>query len=255
MNSEAVLPFVSNGCLTWTMTTNGYKYYTLNLIMSLRRANVPWDLCVICCDYESFMFFRREAIPCVEYEIEDNRGQTNVAFFGTNEFAKWNKKKLELLKWFADGGAGSASTLYLDGDIFIQRDPWPVLKEEFSSKGEDLLFQCDCVGDENHEGCGAICSGVIAMRQPSPQFSELYAFDEGEWAAADRQDQEYIRRRIKSLGIPFRTLRRELWGNGHWQMGMKWKGDPMWVLLHYNYRVGGTKKGAMRKFGHWILPY
>jgi hypothetical protein len=130
-----------------------------------------------------------------------------------------------------------------------------VLKEEFAKGGEGLLFQCDCADDENHEGCGAICSGVIAMLRPTPEISELYTFDQVDWAKADSQDQRFIGSRLRSLGIPYRTLRRDWWGNGQWQMGLKWKGDPMWVLLHYNYRVGGTKKGAMRKFGHWILPY
>ena len=93
------------------------------------------------------------------------------------------------------------------------------------------------------------------MREPRPEYSELYTFVESEWAAASKQDQGYIANRLRTLSIPYKTLRRDLWGNGHWQMSMKWKDDPSWILLHYNYRVGGTKKAAMRKYGHWRIPY
>jgi len=151
--------------------------------------------------------------------------------------------------------------LYLDGDIVVQKDPWPVLEEEFAKGGEDLLFQCDCGNFDSHEGCGNICSGVISQRHAASSSSQgggevflLYSFDKDSWEAAEKQDQPYIQNRLRSLGIPYRTLRRDLWGNGHWQMSMKWKTTP-WILIHYNYRIGDTKKQAMRKYGHWIIPY
>jgi hypothetical protein len=273
-----VMPFVHEGRIVWTMTTNGYKYYTLNLIAWLReKAKVPWTLCVICCDSESYTFFRREGIPCISYEIATNKGQQRIAAFGTEDFAKWNKKKVELLKWFAENskGLGITRTLYLDGDIVVQKDPWPVLELafqerptqqtpsplgegvlglEFEATDVDFLFQCDCVGAEDHSGCGVICSGVIAQRIGEESYSRLYEFELEEWLAAERQDQGYIGRRLKTLGIPYKTLGRQLWGNGEWQKSKKWQTSD-WVLLHYNYRVGDTKKAAMRSFGHWLLPY
>jgi hypothetical protein len=250
-----VASFLYEGRLTWTMTTNGYKFYTLNLIAWLKEvAKVPWTLCVICCDAESYSFFRREGIQCISYETSTNKGQQRIAAFGTDDFAKWNKKKLELLHFFAAKGQelGITKTLFLDGDIVVQRDPWPVLEEEWEQGAPSFLFQCDCVGKEDHEGCGVICSGVIAHRVGSG--AELYEFVLEEWLAAERQDQPYIGRRLKTLGIPYKTLRRSLWGNGEWQKGGGWLTTP-WVLLHYNYRVGDTKKAAMKTFSHWRIPY
>jgi hypothetical protein len=237
------------------MTTNGYKFYTLNLIAFLKEvAKVPWRLCVICCDSESYSYFRREGIPCVAYQSE-HKGQRAIAAFGTDDFARWNRKKVELLHWFAkeSAGLGITKTLYLDGDIVVQRDPWAFLEAEWAQGAPDYLFQCDCVGKEDHEGCGVICSGVIAQRITG-SMDTLYEFVPEEWLAAERQDQPYIGRRLKTLGIPYKTLKRSLWGNGHWQKGEGWRGIP-WVLLHYNYRVGDTKKAAMKTFGHWRIPY
>lgn len=260
MDTTAVKRFIHEGRIVWTMTTNGYKTYTLNLIASLKEvAKVPWTLCVICCDAESLGYFRREGVPCVAYKASETRGQHQIAAFGTSDFAKWNRVKLELLKWFSTeaGGLGASKTLYVDGDIVVQKDVWPELERVWSAEGEgvDFLFQCDCFGDGDHENCGVICSGVIAQRVGS--WSQLYELElEGAdgWNACERQDQPYIGKRLKALGVPYRTLRRSQWGNGHWQKTLKWK-DESWFLLHYNYRVGDTKKQAMKKYGHWRIPY
>jgi hypothetical protein len=251
-----VQPFLHNSRLTWTMTTNGYKFYTLNLIAWLReKARVPWTLCVICCDAESYSFFRREGIPCIAYQSQKSQ-QQRLATFGTSEFAKWNRIKLDLLHYFAENAKslGITHTLYLDGDIVVQRDPWPVLEGAWVSP--DLLFQCDCIGSEDHSNCGVICSGVIAHRISDDSLARLYEFEQKGWDAAEKQDQPYIGARLKSLGIPYTTLARSLWGNGEWQKSGRWREEfPEWVLLHYNYRMGDTKKGAMRTFGHWRIPY
>jgi hypothetical protein len=251
-----VQPFIHEGKIVWTMTTNGYKFYTLNLIAWLRKVGVPWKLCVICCDSESYIFFRREGIPCISYETATNKGQQRIAAFGTEDFAKWNKKKVELLKWFSENskGLGITHTLYLDGDIVVQRDPWHVLEGVWASGAPDFLFQCDCVGTEDHSGCGVICSGVIAERIGDSHT--LYEFEQEGWLAAAKQDQGYIGTRLRTLGIPYKTLERRLWGNGEWQKSGRWREEfPDWVLLHYNYRVGDTKKAAMKSFGHWLIPY
>jgi hypothetical protein len=253
MDLKRIQPFIYENHITWTMTTNGYKLYTLNLIAWLTQvAKVPWTLCVICCDAESYTFFRREGIPCIPYEIQTSKGQQMISPFGSNDFAKWNRKKVELLLWFTRicPEAGVKKSLYLDGDIVVQKDPWAYL--EGSS---DLIFQCDCVGSEVHSNCKSICSGVLFQRHNGdPKIKELFMFDKTDWEAAERQDQPYIANRLAKLNIPFNTLDRGLFGNGQIQMAGLWKTQP-WVLLHYNYRVGDTKKQAMRAAGHWRLLY
>lgn len=254
MNPESIKSFVTvDGRCTWTMTTNGYKYYTLNLLVWLRDiAKVPWKFLIVCCDSESLAFFRREGIPCVGYKAQEQKGQQQISGFGTDSFAKWNRKKMELFQWFCGPEARSVNireSLYLDGDIVVREDPWPVL-----SKVEGgIVCQCDCVGQENHSDCGALCSGVVLLRHTKCN-PDVFQVVQEEWIAADRQDQPYIRNRIAKLGEPLRTLDRSLFGNGHWQMSKLWKTTP-WILLHYNYRVGDTKKAAMKVDGHWKIPY
>jgi hypothetical protein len=252
MDSKRIQPFIHENRISWTMTTNAYKFYTLNLITWLKLAKVPWTPCVICCDTESYTFFRREGVPCIAYAIETSKGQQALSPFGSAEFSKWNRKKVELLLWFTRicPEIGVKESLYLDGDIIVHQDPWMFLEGE-----TDLIFQCDCVGPEVHSNCGSICSGVIFQKQTGDQkIIDLYTFDKEDWDAAERQDQVYIANRLRKFNIPFYTLNRQLFGNGHIQMSGIWKTNP-WVLLHYNYRQGDTKKQAMKAAGHWKLPY
>jgi hypothetical protein len=245
--------FLFENHLTWTMTTNGYKFYTYNLYTSLKNAKVPWKLCIICCDKESYSFFRREMVPCVLWTNPVTKVQQGLAPFGSDEFKKMNKIKLDILLWISQQKEVKRS-LYLDGDIVVQKDPWPLLEKELDKS--PIVFQCDCGHAEEHENtfsCPNPCTGVIG-HDHSSSFDELYFFDKEMFEKNLSQDQPYVQERLKLLSIPYNTLSRAEFGNGHWQMSGKWKTIP-WTLLHYNFRVGDTKKQAMKKFGMWFLPY
>ena len=57
-------PFLYKDTLVWTMTTNGYKYLTLNLIRTIQQAKCPWKLLVVAADRESFTFFGMRVCQC-----------------------------------------------------------------------------------------------------------------------------------------------------------------------------------------------
>jgi hypothetical protein len=97
-------------------------------------------------------------------------------------------------------------------------------------------------------------------------LKSLYKYVKEEWLASSEQDQPYITNRLGTLSIPYGILPRAEFGNGYWQKSMKWaqagagtsaqaSQSPSWILLHYNYRVGDTKKAAMKTYGHWLIPY
>ena len=251
-----VQPFIKQGRIVWTMTTSAYKLYTLNLRKWLIEvAKVPWTLCIICCDQDSYTFCRRESVPCIFYKDQTIRkGQQGIAVFGSTEFKVWNRIKLDLLRWFAANALslGIEWSLYLDGDIVVQQDPWPNLID----LSGNLFFQCDCGNVDPHDApapnCRNICSGVIATRHVSEMQADLYSYTPTLWKKSLEQDQPYIAERLKETRTSFQTLSRRLFGNGHWQQKGAWKEDD-WVLLHYNYRSGDTKKLAMRAAKHWLL--
>ncbi len=240
------------------MTTNGYKYYTWNLHVWCLSSGI--SLCILCADTESSLFFRREGIPHILLEGAKQSKQLAVSPFGSADFARWNRVKLDLLKAFASSSreVGLRQSLYLDGDIVLQENPWPTLDICFRATGATLLFQCDCSHDKEHDAenpCSAACSGVIACdhTMESEKVQWLYSFVSEEWLEASQQDQPYIQKRLERPEAPIAgILPRREFGNGTWQKSGKWKEDS-WILLHYNYRVGDTKKSAMRAAGHWKL--
>lgn len=248
MNKEGVKLFVYEGRITWTMTTIGYIKYTLNLVTWLRRV-VPWKLCIICCDAESELFFRRQQIPCVLYK---KRTIDGMAAFGTPSFSTFNTYKLELLKWFSENyDLGYEKSLYIDGDIVVQRDPWPLLDEVLLGE-ETLAFQCDCETEDEHFDCRTICSGVIYTRHVSKGQGKIYEFDKDRWSKSCSMDQNYISGSLTLYSVPFKILDRRQFGNGTWLRGGQWK-DGNWTLLHYNFLVSGTKRTIMQENGHWLI--
>jgi len=256
---SAVRRFVLDGRIVWTMTTIGYIRYTLNLVTWLRTvAKVPWTLCIICCDKEAEAFFRRENIPYISWNEPGRRTQDGMAAFGTPSFERCNKQKLAILEWFARNYAacGIEHSLYLDGDIVVRKDPWPLLLKRFDETKVNMLFQCECFNAEAHEdeaNCGIICSGVIVSHHV-PEQVNLYTWEKDLWEVSEKQDQPFIAKRLISTDIPFAMLSRRDFGNGMWQKSGKWK-DYDWCLLHYNYFVSGTKRTAMRKENHWLVQH
>jgi hypothetical protein len=176
-----------------------------------------------------------------------------MAAFGTPSFEVCNREKLEILKWFAlNYGAGIRESLYLDGDIVIQKDPWPSLSSLCPEY--NLAFQCDCSHEEEFHECASPCSGVIWTRHVSPQQAVIYEIDEGLWKVAGSMDQYYIMKTLAATQTQYKILDRRQFGNGVWQKTGRWK-DGDWTLLHYNYMVSGTKRTAMKNAEHWLINH
>lgn len=257
MDAGSIQRFVLNESIVWTMTTSGYIKYTLNLVTWLRTvAKVPWTLCIVCCDRESEAFFRRENIPCIFWN-EPGRRVDGMAAFGTPSFEKCNKQKLSILDWFANRYAEAEIkySLYLDGDIVVRKDPWPLILKRFEELDVNILFQCECFNVDSHEdeaNCGIICSGVIASRHTPG--SNLYTWEKELWEASEKQDQPFIAKRLRLTATPFGMLSRRGFGNGAWQKSGRWRDDD-WCLIHYNYFVSGSKRAAMQKENHWLVQH
>lgn len=258
MNIDDVKRFVKDGRIAWTMTTVGYTKYTLNLSQWLTTiAKVPWTLCVVCCDKESEAFFRREKVPYISWNGERvKRTQDGMAAFGTTAFEKCNRQKLSILEWFClnYSACGITHSMYLDGDIVVKKDPWPLLVSKFNDVS--LLFQCDCSIPLEHEygfNCKNICSGFIAT-QHEPGQEALYKWESELWEKVLKQDQPFIVKRLDVINIPYQILERRQFGNGVWVKGGEWK-DGNWCLLHYNYLVSSSKRTALKENGHWIVPF
>jgi hypothetical protein len=251
--------FVTEKTLVFTVTSDGYKYYTWNLYKMLQMLKLPWKLCILCLDRESNDFFTRIAqIPSRVYLMPGDRViHKEPVRFGTTPFKRMNRMKLKALQELSQRPE-LEKLLFIDSDIAVFKDFVPYFNDALQKN--PLLFQCD----ENIKGsfecsntfqCTNPCTGVIGMllnSETRPKLKELYKIVSEQWGAA-LTDQDYITNRLLSMGLSYATLPRIEFPNGIFLANNKYKeGNPF--LVHFNYIVGKTKQRFMIEKECWVLP-
>jgi hypothetical protein len=247
--------YIKDGLLAWTLTSNGYKYLTWNFVLHWRRAVPGWPILVVCADKPSYQFLQREGISCVMWDTALADFGPQVVAFGTRQFATLNRLKLRLLETFAADEAVQ-QCLYIDGDIIIYKN----IVEDIQQRLLDspFLMQCD---EQVHEctrgdsSCPNLCSGLIAF-QHGADGGVFKITDEAVWSQKP-EDQVWVNYSIRQNQIPVTALPRIQYPNGARATLTKTNPDLSAdaICLHYNYRVGNSKKVDMQRFSDWLLPY
>jgi hypothetical protein len=252
-------PFIKDKTLVFTVTSDGYKFYTWNLYKMLQMLKVPWKLCILCLDRESNDFFNRIAqIPSRLYLMPGDRVlHKEPVRFGTPPFKRMNRMKIKALQELSQRG-DVERLIFIDSDIAVFKDFVPYFTDLLQT--EPLVFQCD----ENIDGsfrcssssaCTNPCTGVIGMllnSETRPKFKDLYKIESEPWGVA-MTDQDYIGSRLKQLSLSYGTLSRTEFPNGIFLPNNKYKeGDP--YLVHFNYIVGKAKQAKMIEKECWVLP-
>lgn len=256
---EGVADFIHDRTLVFTITSDGYKYLTLNLWRHCERIGVPWRLMIVCLDAESYKYFVAAKVPAILYTMPGGKlVHKEPALYGSAQFKRLTEMKIVALRELS-GRSDVEHLLYLDGDIVLFQDPVPfigMLLEERS-----LWFQCDERLTHDHQcssdPCAAPCTGVIAMRLTEAtrsRFAELYTITGEEWERSE-SDQDYIQRRLRTLNVGYGTLMRPLFPNGTFLPDDLYRiaavGGP--YLLHFNFLLGREKEAAMRSRGLWLV--
>ena len=252
-------PFIYEKTLVFTVTSDGYKYYTWNLYKMLQTLKVPWKLCILALDRESYDFFNRIAqIPSRLYLLSGDRiVHKDPVRFGTPPFKRMNRMKLKALELLSQRPE-LERLIFLDSDIAVFKDFVPYFIEKLIT--EPLLFQCDesikgSFDCSNRVACSNPCTGVIGMaltHESREQLKQLYKIDSEAWGKA-LTDQDYIANRLLQLQIPYWTLSRGDFPNGIFLANNKYKEtDP--YLVHFNYIIGKTKQRFMIEKECWTLP-
>uniref|UniRef100_A0A6C0D7W7 Nucleotide-diphospho-sugar transferase domain-containing protein n=1 Tax=viral metagenome TaxID=1070528 RepID=A0A6C0D7W7_9ZZZZ len=246
-------PFIKDDFLVWTMTSNGYKYLTLNLYESLKKANVPWKLMIVCADRESHNFFMSMNITAVLYKpsISIPVG-TSPSQFGSNTFMTFNKIKLDLLEKLRVEAPESVKYItYMDGDIVVFKDFMPCIKSQMSETNTTILFQNDNLYGEPTTKMNG-CTGFFCFKRDFEK-SPFNVNDMNLWKEL-REDQVWVNKKVLEYTIPFDYLERNLFPNGVYLTEQRWKKSEPY-LIHYNHLVGNTKISMMKKNKHWYLVY
>ncbi len=247
--------FIKDKTLLFTVSSDGYKFLTWNLHLSLQKICPKIPLCILCLDKESYDFFNRIALlPSRLYLMDGSHVEhKSPTVFGSPPFKRMNRMKLKALQELSQR-TDIDTLLYLDSDIFVFQDWLPTIRE--SLEKAPLWFQCDeapATTCSNNEACGNPCSGVIAMKiseETRPIFQKLYQVEEG-WKEAVG-DQDYIYNRMVKMGILYKTFPREKFPNGIFLSENRFQqNDP--ILLHFNYVTGNDKKRFMKNKDCWLL--
>lgn len=240
------------GVLVWTMTTNGYKYITLNLYKSIQRLNASWRFQIVACDKESLNFFKREGIPVELYPNAGPSNESRLAQWGSTQFSRYNFMKLTMLNRFAKNPE-IQTCIYIDGDIVVYKDFVPDVLSRLDTSPETLLFQCDEKEPSvcSPEGCINCCTGFIAWRHGADK-GIFDPSDSKKWSEHP-DDQLWVNRELRAQGISYKSLPRNLYPNGVYIPIIKT--IPEAFLLHFNHRVGNAKVVEMKRLGQWLIPY
>ncbi|MFZ4599875.1 MAG: putative nucleotide-diphospho-sugar transferase [Terrimicrobiaceae bacterium] len=246
--------YIKDGLLCWTLTSNGYKYLTLNFYKHWQRSCSSTPLLIVCADKPSYTFFVREGISCrlVDEGVQDYG--IHISLFGTRNFQTLNRMKLRILHMIANDPAVMKS-IYLDGDICIYRN----FLDDIQGRLEvcPLVFQCDENEKEKEcsKPCKNVCTGLIAFVHGHD--NGIFKIDDLAVWKQKPEDQVWVNHKIEQVACAYDTLPRELYPNGarlnytQTNPGVLEKA----FLCHYNYRVGNSKKMDMKRYGDWMIPY
>jgi len=247
-------PFIKDDFLVWTMTTNGYKYLTLNLYESLQKSKISWKLMIVCVDRESYRFFTSMNIQTVFYKpINQIPIGVTPSQFGSDTFMTFNKIKLDLIEKIRLEAPSSVKYItYMDGDIIVFKDFMPYIKEKFSVSDSIILFQNDSM-NEGVTTKSTVCSGFFCIKRSFLIQSPFYIDDNSLWKQL-REDQVWINKKLVDYSVPFEYLEQSLFPNGMYLKEERWKKSEPY-LIHYNHLVGNTKISMMKRNKHWLILY
>jgi hypothetical protein len=252
-----VQSFLKDGCLCWTLTSNGYKYLTWNFVLWWRESCPSQPLLVVCADTPSYQFLNREGVRCIRMPDTLPDFGPSIIPFGSRQFSTLNSTKLALLNTFA-GDDRIQQCIYLDGDIIVYRNIVEDLRSRLLS-GAEFLVQCDeqvqtCTANAD-EGCPNFCTGIIAFSHGADKGC-FRITDTSRWKSKP-EDQVWVNWSARELGVQVSLLPRQEYPNGA-RLSLTKGSEELCgrcLCLHYNYRVGGTKQADMKRFGDWRLPY
>jgi len=231
--------------MTWNMALQWYKVVE----------KIP--LLVLCSDKASYQFLHREGVRCLLLEGTLVDYGPQIVPFGSTQFSRLNRLKLQLLKRFSEDAA-IQQCLYLDGDIAVYKDICKDIQERL--KEASLLMPCDekqqtCSSQLTAIPCPNVCTGLVAWKH-GIDTRIFVVHDEALWKESP-EDQVWVNRMLEFYKVPVTVLSRVLYPNGARLTLTKQTPELLEqaICLHYNYRVGTSKKADMKRFGDWLLPY
>ena len=231
-----------------TLTNDGYKQLTDNLLYSMKLLGIDKQLKIYCIGDDCYQHYKfKNSFNEVEkIDTEDYlknwieyRSCQNKDIEGKKQWATITSYKLfciynELIK--------DNDIIFIDGDIVFEKNPFYHLLENI--KDNDLLIQNDNQSYNERQ----FCTGFFYMKS-NEITKKITNFEEIKKNIDQFQnDQQYLRRYEKELKVEYLSL--DLFPNGKYWREKK-PNNP--YIIHFNYDVSEHKIKRMKQFKKWYL--
>tara|TARA_B100001057_G_C22590545_1_gene848802 strand:+ start:143 stop:850 length:708 start_codon:yes stop_codon:yes gene_type:complete len=226
-----------------TFTSSGYIDISYNLIMSIKRNNVPINLKLYCLDIESFKFFEEKNEETFLLEDESSFSyklmKQNDSDFGELMLKKFFIIHKNLLE--------DTNVLYVDGDI--------VLKKDFTKYFESLLLKNDIVFQNDKRPSKPnqinVCAGFMLIKSNKKmiKFFDPEKIPIKKIVNYKTHDQTHLNKSLAKFKYTILPLQH--FPNGPYFYENYNKIDPF--MVHFNYILGEDKISRMKELNEWYL--
>ena len=232
-----------------TLTNNGYRSLTDNLLISMRKLGIETQLKIYCIGDECYKHYKTE-YPYNEIEkiSQDNEGLNNWIEYracqskDTEGKKKWaNITSYKLYCMHKELLSGN-DIIFTDGDIVFEKNPYFYLMQNIGDN--DLLIQNDTQCCNNQK----FCTGFFYMKSNEKTISITNFSEIRKNINTFQNDQQYLRKCENQLDVKYLPL--DLFPNGkYWRENTPEKA----YIIHFNYDTSKHKIRRMRIFKKWYL--
>lgn len=248
--------------LVWiTLINQGYVNFTKNFLISMKKANIMFNLIIFCIDEESINAFSDyDNCICLDANlfVKSNLVST-LTKWEEGEYKKIVFAKLDAILYTLEKTKefGIQNVGYIDTDIILLSDPSLIILDELNNNPNVLILsQCDEVGMcSNRFNCKNICSGVIVFRNSDLLNKSIFNYSEQD-INIFYSDQHYLCAKLKTLNITILTIDKMIFINGTYPGIINGKltfFPPQASLIHFNYLIGLDKCEKMKCQNMWYL--
>jgi predicted O-methyltransferase YrrM len=234
-----------------TLTNDGYKYLTENLLISMTKLGIEKSLKIYCIGNESYSYFKNKYYFNDVEQVDANDSYLNnwIEYKATQSKDEIGKKQwasITSYKIYAIHNEliSGNDVIFIDGDIVFEKDPFKYMLDSLEPDTE-LLIQNDHQ-DAEHPN---MCTGFFWMKSNENTIDITNFETITKNIDSFQNDQQYIRRFSKSIKHKYLDL--DKFPNGKYYRDNCKNIEP--YIIHFNYDVSDYKIKRMKQFNKWYL--
>jgi hypothetical protein len=234
-----------------TLTNDGYKHLTDNLLISLKKLGIEKSLKIYCIGNESYTYFKNKYCfnEVVQVDVTDsylNNWVEYKAAQSTDEIGKklWASITSYKIYIIHNELILGNDIIFIDGDIVFEKDPFKYMLDCLEPETE-LLIQ----NDHQENLTPNMCTGFFWMKSNENTINITNYDTILKNIDSFQNDQQYIRRFSRQINHKYLDL--GLFPNGKYYRDNYNNIDP--YIIHFNYDVSDYKIKRMKSFNKWYL--